>query len=61
MVAAEPLPDDDADVSETPPVTETILPSSNQAPVNIHIHLSFVFLNRFKIPYGVFMPVKMDT
>ncbi|XP_077328154.1 thymopoietin isoform X5 [Lithobates pipiens] len=36
VVAAEPLPDDDADVSETPPVTETILPpSSDQAPVNV--------------------------
>ncbi|XP_072257301.1 thymopoietin isoform X5 [Pyxicephalus adspersus] len=33
VVAAESLPDDDGDVSETAPVTETILPTSNQAPV----------------------------
>ncbi|XP_072257300.1 thymopoietin isoform X4 [Pyxicephalus adspersus] len=34
VVAAESLPDDDGDVSETAPVTETILPTSNQAPVD---------------------------
>ncbi|XP_053572919.1 thymopoietin isoform X1 [Bombina bombina] len=31
VVAAEPLPFEDADISETTPVTETIVPSSNQS------------------------------
>ncbi|XP_073476362.1 thymopoietin isoform X1 [Aquarana catesbeiana] len=48
VVAAEPLPDDDADVSETPPVTETILPSSNQAPVDNQVTETFKHTNALR-------------
>lgn len=48
VVAAEPLPDDDADVSETPPVTETILPSSNQAPVDNQVTEPFKHTNALR-------------
>ncbi|XP_077328155.1 thymopoietin isoform X6 [Lithobates pipiens] len=49
VVAAEPLPDDDADVSETPPVTETILPpSSDQAPVVNQVTETFKHTNALR-------------
>lgn len=48
VVTAEPLPDDDA-VSETsPPVTETILPSSNQAPVDNQVTETFKHTNALR-------------
>ncbi|XP_040200159.1 thymopoietin isoform X5 [Rana temporaria] len=48
VVAAEPLPDDDADVSESPPITETILPSSNQAPVDNQVTETFKHTNALR-------------
>ncbi|KAM5172806.1 thymopoietin isoform 1-T1 [Mantella aurantiaca] len=48
VVAADPLPDDDTDVSETSPVTETILPSSNQAPVDNQVTEIFKHTNALR-------------
>lgn len=46
VVAAEPLSDDA--VSETSPVTETILPSSNQAPVDNQVTETFYHTNALR-------------
>lgn len=48
VVAAEPLPDDDADVSDTPPITETILPSSNQILVENQVTETFKHTNALR-------------
>ncbi|XP_068132994.1 thymopoietin isoform X2 [Hyperolius riggenbachi] len=48
VVAADPDPDDDADVSKTTPVTETILPSSNQAPVDYQVTETFKHTNALR-------------